>query len=79
MRRGAPARPTVLSVGDLSLDPAQHRVRRRDTPIELTGKEFALLECFMRHPGDVLSRRTLTEHQPWLTLLGLELVFARNS
>ena len=62
IRRGAEARPTVLMVGDLSLDPAKHRVCRRDTAIELTRKEFALLECFMRHPGDVLSRSTLTEH-----------------
>ena len=52
----------MLTVGDLSLDPARHRVRRRDIPIELTGKEFALLECFMRRPGEVLSRSTLTEH-----------------
>jgi two-component system, OmpR family, response regulator len=62
IRRGAQARPTVLAVGDLSLDPARHRVHRHDIPIELTGKEFALLECFMRHPGDVLSRSTLIEH-----------------
>ena len=62
IRRGAEARPTVLAVGDLSLDPARHQVRRADRPIELTGKEFALLEFFMRHPGDVLTRTTLTEH-----------------
>ncbi len=62
IRRGAQARPSVLTVGDLSLDPAQHRVHRKETPIDLTSKEFALLECFMRHPGDVLSRSTLTEH-----------------
>ena len=62
IRRGAEARPTVLAVGDLSLDPARHQVRRADHPIELTGKEFALLEFFMRHAGDVLTRTTLTEH-----------------
>jgi two-component system OmpR family response regulator len=62
IRRGAQPRPTVLTVGDLSLDPAQHRVHRHETPIELTGKEFALLECFMRRPGEVLSRSQLTEH-----------------
>jgi two-component system OmpR family response regulator len=62
IRRGAEARPTILTVGDLSLDPAQHQVRRGDDPIELTGKEFALLEFFMRHAGDVLTRGTLTEH-----------------
>jgi two-component system OmpR family response regulator len=62
IRRGAEPRPTVLAVGDLELDPARHQVRRGDHPIELTGKEFALLEFFMRHPGDVVSRSTLTEH-----------------
>jgi two-component system OmpR family response regulator len=62
IRRGAEARPTVLAVGDLSLDPARHEVHRADQPIELTGKEFALLEFFMRHAGDVLSRTSLTEH-----------------
>ena len=62
IRRGAEARPTVLAVGDLSLDPARHQVRRADHPIELTGKEFALLEFFMRHADDVLTRTTLTEH-----------------
>lgn len=62
IRRGAEARPTVLMVGDLSLDPAQHQVHRGDRPIELTGKEFALLEFFMRHSGDVLTRGALTEH-----------------
>lgn len=62
IRRGAEPRPTVLAVGDLRLDPARHHVRRGDHPIELTGKEFALLEFFMRHPGDVLSRSVLTQH-----------------
>jgi two-component system OmpR family response regulator len=49
-------------VGDLTLDPATHRVSRAGIPIELTPKEFALLEFFMRHPGDVLSRTRLIEH-----------------
>jgi two-component system OmpR family response regulator len=61
IRRGAEPRPTVLSVGDLHLDPATHQVHRGVEPIELTGKEFALLECFMRHPGEVLTRSVLTE------------------
>jgi two-component system OmpR family response regulator len=61
IRRGAEPRPTVLSVGDLHLDPAAHQVHRGVEPIELTGKEFALLECFMRHPGEVLTRSVLTE------------------
>ena len=56
VRRGTPARPAVLRSGDLTLDPATHRVARDDVAIELTAKEFALLEYLMRHPGEVLSR-----------------------
>ena len=62
VRRGATERPPFLSVGDLTLDPATRRVSRADTPVELTAKEFALLEYFMRHPGEVLSRTRLIEH-----------------
>ncbi len=62
VRRGARERPSVLSVGDLSLDPARREVRRADCPVELTAKEFALLEHFMRHAGEVLSRKNLIEH-----------------
>jgi two-component system OmpR family response regulator len=61
-RRGATERPPFLSIGDLTLDPATHRVNRAGIPIELTPKEFALLEYFMRHPGEVLSRTRLIEH-----------------
>lgn len=62
VRRGAAERPTVLAVGDLSLDPAARLVRRGDAPIALSTKEFALLETFMRRPGRVLSRFDLLEH-----------------
>jgi two-component system OmpR family response regulator len=62
VRRGAVERPTVLQVGDLTLDPARLRASRGENEIELTAKEFALLECFMRHPGEVLSRTALIEH-----------------
>jgi len=62
IRRPAAARPAVLTVGDLSLDPARHEVRRDGTGIELTPTEFALLEYFMRRPGEVLTRTTLVEH-----------------
>jgi two-component system, OmpR family, response regulator len=61
-RRGAPERPTVFVVGDLALDPATRTVRRGDTEVELSPKEFALLETFMRRPGRVLSRFELLEH-----------------
>jgi two-component system OmpR family response regulator len=61
-RRGAPERPAVLEVGDLRLDPATREVRRGDAEIRLSAKEFALLETFMRRPGEVLSRYQLLEH-----------------
>jgi two-component system OmpR family response regulator len=61
-RRGAAERPAVLAVGDLELDPATRRVRRGETEIALSTKEFALLEAFMRRPGRVLSRLELLEH-----------------
>jgi len=63
-RRGPVQRPTVLRVGDLQLDPAGRRVWRRDSEITLSTKEFALLEAFMRRPGEVLSRFHLLE-QAW--------------
>jgi two-component system OmpR family response regulator len=63
-RRGPVERPTILEVGDLRLDPATRQVWRGTTEIELTAKEFALLEAFMRRPGEVLSRDNLLE-QAW--------------
>jgi two-component system OmpR family response regulator len=62
LRRGPAERPPVLAVGDLSLDPATRRVVRGDAEIELTPKEFGLLELFLRHPGEVLSRTRILEH-----------------
>jgi two-component system OmpR family response regulator len=62
LRRGPIERPTVLVVGDLSLDPATREVRRMGVAVQLTAKEFALLRFFMRHPGQVLSRDRLLEH-----------------
>jgi len=60
-RRGAIERPVVLEVGSLRLDPASHKVWRGDTEIELSAKEFTLLEVFMRSPGKALSRVDLLE------------------
>jgi two-component system OmpR family response regulator len=60
-RRGEVERPTTVQVGDLRLDPATHQVWRGTTEIELSRKEFALLEAFMRRPGAVLSRNQLLE------------------
>jgi two-component system, OmpR family, response regulator len=64
VRRGGVERPTVLEVDDLRLDPATRQVWRATTEIELTAKEFAILEAFMRRPGEVLSRGQLLE-QAW--------------
>src|SRR3954471_23138602 len=61
-RRGEVERPAELVVGDLRLDPATRRVRRGETEIPLSPKEFALLEVFMRRPGEVLTRLQLLEH-----------------
>jgi two-component system OmpR family response regulator len=62
VRRGDGERPAVLEVDDLRMDPATRDVRRGDTEIALSAKEFALLETFMRRPGEVLSRFLLLEH-----------------
>jgi two-component system OmpR family response regulator len=62
IRRGAQARPTVLEVGGLSLDPAERRASRDGVSLELSSKEFALLEYLMRHPEEALSRRAILEH-----------------
>jgi two-component system OmpR family response regulator len=61
VRRGPRERPPVLSVGDLRLDPAQLRVWRGDVEVPLTATELAMLEAFMRRPGQVLSRYDLLE------------------
>lgn len=62
IRRGPGERPAVLTIGDLVLEPAGRTVRRGNTPISLATKEFAVLEYFMRHPGQVLSRARFLEH-----------------
>jgi two-component system OmpR family response regulator len=61
-RRGRPERPVVLEFGDLRLDPARREASRAGARIELSAKEFALLEMLMRHPGEVISRGELLEH-----------------
>jgi len=60
LRRRKPVeRPVVLEVGDLRLDPAVRKAWRGDAELQLSGKEFALLEEFMRRPGEILSRSSL--------------------
>jgi two-component system, OmpR family, response regulator len=62
VRRGPVERPPVLEVGDLRLNPATHQVWRGQQEIELSQKEFSLLETLMRRPGESLSRDQLIEH-----------------
>lgn len=62
VRRGKPERPVELTVGELQLDPATRQVWRGKAEIDLSAREFALLETFMRRPGEVLSRFQLLEH-----------------
>ncbi|HEY3921592.1 MAG TPA: response regulator transcription factor [Gaiellaceae bacterium] len=61
VRRGPTERPTELEVGDLRLDPAARRVWRGDDEIDLSAREFALLEVFMRHAGEALTRVQLLD------------------
>ncbi|NMN98639.1 response regulator transcription factor [Antrihabitans stalactiti] len=56
MRRGAPRRPTVLTAGDLSLDPARRRVARGDVVLTLTPREYGVLEFLLRNKGDVVTK-----------------------
>ncbi|WP_131746609.1 response regulator transcription factor [Frankia sp. Cppng1_Ct_nod] len=62
IRRGMAERPTELRAGDLRLDPAARRASHGDTELDLSPKEFAVLELFMRHPGEVLTRTRILEH-----------------
>ncbi|MFL6101027.1 MAG: response regulator transcription factor [Actinomycetales bacterium] len=62
LRRGAPERPAVLEAGDLSLDPASHRVARDGDEIALTPREFALLELLMRRRGEVVAKTEIVTH-----------------
>ena len=62
MRRGAPERPATLAAGDLRLDPAAHRAWRGDKQLDLTAREVSVLEYFLRHAGEVVSKREILEH-----------------
>jgi two-component system, OmpR family, response regulator len=64
IRRGQQERPAIVEVGDLRLDPATRQVWRGEAEVDLSAKEFTLLEAFMRRPGHVLSRLQLLE-QAW--------------
>lgn len=62
IRRGTQPRPVVLEVGGLRVDPVTRRAWRDDTELDLSPKEFALLEFFVRHPDEVLTRSRILEH-----------------
>jgi two-component system, OmpR family, response regulator len=62
VRRTMPARPTILTVGDLTLDPATHEVELAGATVALTPREYALLEYFLRHPGRVVSKTELLDN-----------------
>jgi len=62
VRRGAPSRPAVLSAGDLTLDPASRQVTRAGEQIQLTAREFALLEYLMRRIDEVVPKTEIIEH-----------------
>jgi DNA-binding response OmpR family regulator len=61
IRRGAPERPVVLAAGDLTLDPARRRVGRGESEIQLTPREFGLLEFLLHHRGDVVSKTEILD------------------
>lgn len=62
LRRDAPEKTGLLQVGDLMLDPATHQVERKDQVLELTAKEYSLLEYFMRNPGRLITREMAEQH-----------------
>jgi DNA-binding response OmpR family regulator len=64
LRRRGDMIPTVLTAGDLQMDTMKHKVRRGGKEIDLTNREYALMEFFLRHPNEVVTRTTLSE-QVW--------------
>lgn len=62
LRRESTDKSGVLTIGDLVLDPASHQVQRTGRPVDLTAKEFALLEYFMRNPGRLITREMAEDH-----------------
>jgi two-component system, OmpR family, response regulator len=62
LRRRPRERPVVLQAGDVELDPARHSVQRGGVAVELTAREFALLEFMMQHDGEVVTRTQILDH-----------------
>ncbi|KMO70786.1 MAG: response regulator transcription factor [Mycolicibacterium rufum] len=61
LRRGAPARPPMLRIDDLELDPARHQVTRAGVEVQLTGREYGVLEFLMRHAGTVVTKQEILQ------------------
>ena len=61
-RRGAPERPVVLTVGDITLDPNKRLVTCKGEPVSLTAKQYAVLHYLMRHPDDVVSKAEILDN-----------------
>jgi two-component system, OmpR family, response regulator len=62
IRRGPSQRPATLRVGELVVDPARHAVALGETPVQVTMREFAVLEYLARHAGDLVTRAELLDH-----------------
>ena len=62
LRRPPISQPDVLQIDDLEIDKQQHTVTRAGKIIDLTNKEYALLEYLMQHPNQILSKETLIDH-----------------
>ena len=62
VRRGAAERPSILTAGDISLDPANRSVMRGEAPIDLTSREYAVLEYLLRRRGEVVTKREVIEN-----------------
>lgn len=62
LRRGRPARPAILTCGDLVMDPATRRCTRAGTPVRLTAREFSVLEYLLRRSGEVIGKTEILEH-----------------
>jgi two-component system OmpR family response regulator len=62
IRRGPSERPACLQLGDLTVDPASHEVMRAGTAVDLTAREFSVLEFLARHPGELVTRARLLDH-----------------
>lgn len=62
LRRPEQSLPSVLNVRDIELDPVKHQVTQAGKPVSLTLKEFSLLEYFMRHPNEAVTRESVLDH-----------------